>query len=304
MLTHQFAIFPFDLVAPSSCQSSQAPPEHLDLDLTRTQMREFLMRNGIDKPGWNCETLKTQVLEIKADLSSKAKTKSLLSKTKTKDKGGAPDPKTALAEKERGLRERFLTALGVLKEVMKLPESFPFHDPVDTDLLPIYAQVVKNPMDLGTIKKQIEAGRELGWGNLVYSSEEDVWRDVKLVWSNCRLFNGREDPVYKQSLVLEPAFDALWKLRFGSSEGKKFHICSNKPEIVVRAPEKCVGLRVGVWWPGSYSFFYGKIVAYEKEKHKIDYDDGHQGVVSLLKQRIHWYDDKFEFKYEVSERSG
>ena len=205
---------------------------------------------------------------------------------------------------QRPLRERLLAALSVVRDVMKLPESYPFHDPVDVELIPVYGEIIKSPMDLGTIKDRLEAGKEVGWSKIEYRSEAEVLRDAKLVWSNCRTFNNEEDPVYKQSQVVEPAFDTLWKLRVEISDGRRYHIDSNKPKVLTEAPEKCVGYRVGVWWPRSLCFFYGNIVSYEKEKHKIEYDDGQTAYVTLSKHHVHYYDDRFDFAYTFSASDG
>jgi hypothetical protein len=44
-----------------------------------------------------------------------------------------------------------------------------------------YPEVVKKPMDLGTIKKRLEEN--------YYTKVEDVAADIRLVWSNCMLYN-------------------------------------------------------------------------------------------------------------------
>ncbi|UPR04153.1 bromodomain-containing protein [Chloropicon primus] len=233
------------------------------------------------------------------EVSKKAKLKAV-AKAKSKEAAQASKAAVVPAKKERPLKDRLLAALSVVKDVMKLPESFAFQDPVDVELIPVYGQIIKNPMDLGTIRKQLEAGRDIGWNNLVYSHEDEVFRDVKLVWNNCRLFNRGEDPIYQQSLVIEPAFDILWALRMSCPDYKKYTINTNKPEIVLTSPEKCVGFRVGIWWPRSLCFFYGDIMAYEKEKHRIKYDDDTFACVTLTKHHIHWCDDRFNFKYSFS----
>ena len=44
-----------------------------------------------------------------------------------------------------------------------------------------YPDVVKHPMDLGTVIKRIESD--------AYSSREEIASDVRLVWSNCKTYN-------------------------------------------------------------------------------------------------------------------
>lgn len=44
-----------------------------------------------------------------------------------------------------------------------------------------YFEIVKKPMDLGTVKKKLY--------NNVYSGPETFLADIELVFSNCRLYN-------------------------------------------------------------------------------------------------------------------
>jgi len=44
-----------------------------------------------------------------------------------------------------------------------------------------YPQIVKHPMDLGTVKKNFRANK--------YKLVEEVLNDLQLVWDNCKLYN-------------------------------------------------------------------------------------------------------------------
>ncbi|KAI8597334.1 hypothetical protein EDD21DRAFT_327148, partial [Dissophora ornata] len=74
---------------------------------------------------------------------------------------------------------------------LKLNQDFGvFAVPVDPIALgiPTYFDVIKEPMDFGTIEKKLIAGQ--------YSSGAEVIKDVNLVFSNCALFNSHPgDPV-------------------------------------------------------------------------------------------------------------
>ncbi len=64
------------------------------------------------------------------------------------------------------------------------PKSISFRRPVDPVALgiyPIYNQIIKNPMDLGTIKQNIDQGS--------YVDKDDLIRDIQLVWNNAKTFN-------------------------------------------------------------------------------------------------------------------
>ena len=62
-------------------------------------------------------------------------------------------------------------------------ESVIFREPVDFKGLGLtdYPDIVKEPRDLGTIKKKIENG--------TYKDVDTVVKDIRLVWTNCMLYN-------------------------------------------------------------------------------------------------------------------
>lgn len=66
-----------------------------------------------------------------------------------------------------------------------------FKEPVDPVALgvPTYFEIVKQPMDFGTIKNKLKRGE--------YENIEDFESDIELVFSNCYLFNGKESEVGK-----------------------------------------------------------------------------------------------------------
>lgn len=52
-----------------------------------------------------------------------------------------------------------------------------------------YHQVIRRPMDLGTVKKNLMAEAA------AYSSSAEVLKDVQQVWANCRNYNDADDPI-------------------------------------------------------------------------------------------------------------
>lgn len=56
-----------------------------------------------------------------------------------------------------------------------------FNTVVDTSLVPTYRDIVKQPMDFGTIRRRIEAGQ--------YATIQAMATDVRLVFTNAMLFN-------------------------------------------------------------------------------------------------------------------
>lgn len=88
----------------------------------------------------------------------------------------------------------------LLNELMKHQCAWPFLKPVDPLAVPGYYDVIKDVIDLGTIKKRLEANQ--------YDDIEEFESEVKRVWGNCYKFN--QDPnadIYKMAKTLEDIFD-------------------------------------------------------------------------------------------------
>jgi hypothetical protein len=77
----------------------------------------------------------------------------------------------------------------LLNTLWRANQSWIFHEPVDPGKLniPDYFDVVKHPMDFGTIKKKLN--------NNFYSSTDELLCDFELVFSNCKLYNPPESEV-------------------------------------------------------------------------------------------------------------
>ena len=73
--------------------------------------------------------------------------------------------------------------LKIVTGLLSRRESAIFREPVDHKALGLtdYPEIVKQPRDLGTIKKKLEAG--------TYKDVDTVVKDIRLVWSNCMLYN-------------------------------------------------------------------------------------------------------------------
>ena len=80
-------------------------------------------------------------------------------------------------------KDGFSEILKVVCSMLSRNECAVFREPVDWKGLELldYPEIVQRPMDLGTIKKKIE--------NDDYACVEDIATDIRLVWSNCMLYN-------------------------------------------------------------------------------------------------------------------
>ena len=77
-----------------------------------------------------------------------------------------------------------------------------------------YPEVVKNPRDLGSIQQKLQ--------NDEYTSVEEVAKDIRLVWSNCMLYNRDGSDLYhladKFGQSFEEAYTAYQKLHNTSGD--------------------------------------------------------------------------------------
>lgn len=74
---------------------------------------------------------------------------------------------------------------GIVTDHLKsIPESWPFHKPVNKKFVKDYYTVIKSPMDLDTVIKNIKAHK--------YHSREEFFADVELLHRNSMQFNGAE----------------------------------------------------------------------------------------------------------------
>ncbi|ODV81567.1 Bromodomain-containing protein [Suhomyces tanzawaensis NRRL Y-17324] len=125
-----------------------------------------------------------------------------------------------------------------VKELMSkkhINYNFPFLAPVDTVALniPNYGEIVKEPMDLGTIHTKL--------ANNQYENGDEFARDVRLVFHNCYAFNPEGTDVNMMGHRLEAIFEKKWANRpipeptpansdYDSSEGE-YDDDDNEPEI-------------------------------------------------------------------------
>ncbi|KAJ1717856.1 hypothetical protein LPJ61_007110, partial [Coemansia biformis] len=93
----------------------------------------------------------------------------------------------------------------ILRKISKHQSAFPFLRPVDVvlDGCPTYYDVIKHPMDLGTIKMKLEAPAG-------YSSPSEFEADIRLMFGNCYAFNPLGTPVHDMGKTVEAVFDTEW----------------------------------------------------------------------------------------------
>ncbi len=100
---------------------------------------------------------------------------------------------------EPNIRERLRRVrLHVVNPLFKHSKSSAFREPVNAKALgiyPIYHQIIKRPMDLGTVRKKIDRGE--------YLTRAQCLDDIGLIWENAKTFNKPGHFVHENAKVLE-----------------------------------------------------------------------------------------------------
>ncbi|XP_063341158.1 transcription initiation factor TFIID subunit 1 isoform X5 [Pelmatolapia mariae] len=82
----------------------------------------------------------------------------------------------------------------VTQKMMVVPDSWPFHHPVNKKFVPDYYKVIVNPMDLESIRKNISKHK--------YQNRETFLSDVSLIHTNSIKYNGSDSPYTKTALEI------------------------------------------------------------------------------------------------------
>jgi hypothetical protein len=100
----------------------------------------------------------------------------------------------------RNTNQLHFLAKTVMKAVWRHSFSWPFQQPVDAKRLnlPDYHKIIKQPMDLGTIKKRLE--------NNFYWCAKEAIQDFNTMFTNCYIYNKPGEDVVVMAQTLERLF--------------------------------------------------------------------------------------------------
>ena len=89
----------------------------------------------------------------------------------------------------------------VINQLLKHEYAWVFSVPVDPVALQLhnYFDVIKNPMDLGTVKKNLDQNK--------YQTKEEFAADVRLVFDNAQLYNAPDHDVYLMAGKMRDEFE-------------------------------------------------------------------------------------------------
>ena len=110
-----------------------------------------------------------------------------------KASGWSPDMDELARQPRHG--PNYNQLLHLLNDMQNHPSSWPFNQPVDKDEVADYYEVIKEPMDLGTMEQKHEKDQ--------YPGPEEFIKDAKLIFDNCRAYNNETTAYAKHANKLE-----------------------------------------------------------------------------------------------------
>lgn len=98
----------------------------------------------------------------------------------------------------------------VIDTIMKDPRSYDFRIPVDWKAIGLfdYPEIIKKPMDLGTVESNLKNGK--------YDNVGQCIDDLCLIWKNCQTYNVEGSDIWKLSSQLEKKCNSLLEKQFKS----------------------------------------------------------------------------------------
>jgi Bromodomain len=118
---------------------------------------------------------------------------------------GAPGSTTQFSQKNKEkLSDALKSCNEILKELFSKKHSgyaWPFYKPVDAELLGLhdYHDIIKKPMDLGTVKSKMD--------NREYKTGQEFAADVRLIFTNCYKYNPPDHDVVAMGRKLQDVFE-------------------------------------------------------------------------------------------------
>lgn len=130
---------------------------------------------------------------------------------------------------QKNLKEKLLP---ILKNLQNHKDAWVFNTPVDpVELaLPDYFEIIKKPMDLGTIQKKIDAG--------VYHSIEEFSADVRLTFENAMTYNEEGSVVHAMAKEMKAEFSTERKKLINELESEEKERRKNERACVLCGCEK------------------------------------------------------------------
>ena len=121
-----------------------------------------------------------------------------------------PDPKRPRVDDvDKRMSEVWNRCSNIVRNIKGKAIASVFARPVDPkkDGVPTYFDIIKNPMDLQTIINKLKDPKT---GQRVYNDPREFSADMRLIWHNCRIYNGIEAKVGQYGVQLSEEFERKW----------------------------------------------------------------------------------------------
>lgn len=110
-----------------------------------------------------------------------------------KEAGWTPEMDELAQRPKRG--PHYASMQNILTELQNHAAAWPFLQPVNREEVPDYYDFIKEPMDLSTMEVKLENNRYEKMENFIY--------DARLIFNNCRMYNGENTSYFKYANRLE-----------------------------------------------------------------------------------------------------
>ena len=115
-----------------------------------------------------------------------------------------------LHERDKRINAIFSQCQTIVKTLSKQKDSIHFNKPVQKAVAKDYYEIVKNPMDLGTVQRKLTHKPEKGQLR-EYKSPLQFRDDMRLVWANCRLYNHPATVVCQMGERMSTNWEQKWQ---------------------------------------------------------------------------------------------
>ncbi|CAH8357380.1 unnamed protein product [Eruca vesicaria subsp. sativa] len=172
------------VTASAAARSNSFPPEEEDYPMLKVSLTSIS---------------KLEVRNLKRKLMSELEeVRSLMTRFDTQNK------KMKTGVNKKGTVQIFKSCNALLTKLMKHKDGWVFNVPVDAKVLGLhdYHSIVKEPMDLGTVKGKLGSG--------LYESPLDFAEDVRLTFKNAILYNPVGHEVHSMAKFFLKMFEEKW----------------------------------------------------------------------------------------------
>ncbi|XP_053318931.1 bromodomain-containing protein 4 isoform X2 [Spea bombifrons] len=140
-----------------------------------------------------------------------------------------PGPPAGISDKSSKTSEQLRYCAAIVREMFAKKHSayaWPFYKPVDVEALGLhdYCEIIKHPMDLGTIKVKLDGFQ--------YRDAQDFASDVRLMFSNCYKYNPPDHEVVAMARKLQDVFE----MRFAKMPDEPEEAPAPAPSLALGPP--------------------------------------------------------------------